>query len=194
MTFCNAGADPRFWSGGAVEFWPQGLARPEPKICSQLPENCMIFKKCWGPGAPGSASAMQRNKSGEGYMWCTGVDPGAAEFWPQGALRPKVAQICLKTAWFWKNPGGREGRAGPLDPLVGVSVFWTHALRCWHLSLSSQFVIVLWKLRLTRCAAHAAKKKKTKKKTYMMRSSLLAIIYYFAITTGFLCLEFIFTC
>ncbi len=32
-----------FGQGGPAKFWPQGRG-PEPKICSKLPEKCMIFK------------------------------------------------------------------------------------------------------------------------------------------------------
>ncbi len=32
-------------------FDPRGS--PEPKICSKLPENCMILNKSWGQGGPG---------------------------------------------------------------------------------------------------------------------------------------------
>ena len=35
---------PVFWSGGQRRFDPRGRG-PEPKICSQLPVNCMILKK-----------------------------------------------------------------------------------------------------------------------------------------------------
>ena len=36
--------------GGPAEFWPQGA--PEPKICSKLPENCMILKISRAEGGP----------------------------------------------------------------------------------------------------------------------------------------------
>ena len=45
----STGADPGFWSGGSRVLTPGG---PEPKICSKLPENCMILKKSWGQGEP----------------------------------------------------------------------------------------------------------------------------------------------
>ena len=65
-TLWRAGADTRFWSGGPVEFWPQG--GPEPKICSTLSENCMILKKSQGqrlpgpPEPPGSVRGRDRSQ------------------------------------------------------------------------------------------------------------------------------------
>ncbi len=56
----------------------------------------------------------------------SGADPG---FWsrepngvlnPEGGPEPKICLVCLKTAWFWKNPGGKVG-LGPQGPPGAVS-------------------------------------------------------------------------
>ncbi len=53
---------PGLWQGRIQDFGQGGPSRvltpdggPEPKICSKLPENCMILG-AGGPGSPGSAS------------------------------------------------------------------------------------------------------------------------------------------
>ncbi len=63
----GTGADPGFWSGGPVEFWPQlGLS---PKFAQnrgfslKLPENCMILilGAMWGGGVGPPRSASEES-------------------------------------------------------------------------------------------------------------------------------------
>ena len=81
--------------------------------------------------APGPWASREQKLEAEGWevFFAPGEDPrfwsgGPAEFWPQGgAWAQNLLKIevfpwdCLKTAWFWRNLGGKGGRAS-LDPLL----------------------------------------------------------------------------
>ena len=77
---------------------------------------------------------LQKFDRGIGDFRCqsrTLVRGAQQSFDPKGFPEPKIClklggfpKNCLKTAWFWRNLGGKGGRAprAPLDPLLDLSL------------------------------------------------------------------------